>query len=268
MFCTKCGKKNEGGVKFCTSCGKAFVQANAALPSLPDLPPPPVIAAKPPVQKSGTSRHLRAVVAVLAAVIIGASMMGWIRIDISVWDLSREILEDVLNPRDLAEVRNAINRIVPGGFQQSHTLYDLGNFGNAINILLDIVENEGANLGMSPAVVSNFAADMGPIRAAADAAGLARLIPVVIIALMAAFLYLLLAESKYAAAMGQIAAGIAFVISLGVIIIMRIANTLITNAIGAAILVNASPWVFVVTLASCAALIILIVARKSINLQK
>ena len=68
MFCTRCGKQIEGGVRFCTYCGKPVSKAVAAQPA-------PVVETVAPKSKKGGKVAIAVVLAIL--LFAGSVALGW-----------------------------------------------------------------------------------------------------------------------------------------------------------------------------------------------
>ena len=209
-FCTNCGMQSKGTSKFCMQCG-TVLPVDKKKTAQTASPAKTSSAATP--QKGKT----QAIVTVISALTIFAMLMGWLTMQIDLTRDATAILVDEGVPREIVNM-------LQSDLSYTMTVHELSNHLGWIDWTLSAFDTamRGELAAYELAVFRVVAA---PVRLAATAVNMVRILIILICLLFVGFLYGLLAGSRFAGIIGQVAACLALLAALVFIISMAVLNS-------------------------------------------
>jgi len=226
-FCQNCGSNLEAGAIFCTNCG-----TTTGVPT-PNAPPPhtvPVSYPQPPAAQNG--KMMRAIVAALVVLMVATMLQGWfnLHIDMSprstMGSMMNDLFQDII--WDLGFVPPGIAQLMTSNLNYSMTIYELGNFAGAARWFADLMQP--ALMMMDPFEMMLVSPIIDTINTFALSVTIIRVLQVASILSLAAFVFLLLVDSKIAGTIGQLASLVTFLTSLVFAIAMFVVNANLQRA--------------------------------------
>jgi len=232
-------------------------------------------AVEPPTVVKPYAKLPRAITAVLSIGIIAAMLMGWVTLRVDIGSMLDSFISNVGMPT-IAEGyqvsdtgQEVLQRIIDDVFtedlNQTYTMFGLVNFAAMLDLLVDVVEAEASNLGMTPRDVRDLREQMELLEYIPTVANIAMIVIYAIALILLVFVFIMLVEAKAARVIGIIGTVCTTTISGVFSIVMLVGSRLLPREIGRYISISASPWVYAALGLSAIALIMLIIFGNSIN---